>query len=86
MNVNPSSDRSCAHWTVNMFNAVLEILYAGVGASLNAGAWVIDPNVEVLKDSISRAFALIRNSGCVELRFLDEGHLHVYNFLELTLS
>lgn len=48
MIVKLSSDRSCAHCTVNMFNAVFEILYAGVGAGLKAGARPMDPRVEVL--------------------------------------
>ena len=53
MMVKPSSDRSCAHCTVSIFNAAFEILYAGVGACLKAGARPIDPNVVALADVVS---------------------------------
>lgn len=43
----PSSASARAYWTVNMFNAVLEILYAGVGKE-NLGAMAIEPRVDVL--------------------------------------
>lgn len=51
MMVNPSSERVCAHCTVNIFSAAFEILYAGVGASLNCEARPIDPSVDVLEDA-----------------------------------
>jgi hypothetical protein len=44
----PLAPRSSAYCTVNIFNAAFEILYAGVGASANPGAIVIDPSVDVL--------------------------------------
>jgi hypothetical protein len=63
MIVNPSSERSCAHCTVNMFKAVFEILYAGIGAGLKAGASPIDPSVEVLTVNYQHHIYLINKHG-----------------------
>ena len=69
-----------------MFRAVLEILYAGVGASLNAGACPIDPNVVVLKGCVSSVLAIINNNRSLNYRANDDEYLHIHDFLELTLS
>jgi hypothetical protein len=43
----PSFASARAYWTVNMFNAALDILYAGVG-EWYLGAMAMEPRVDVL--------------------------------------